>query len=87
MVDTLSLDDLLEKHQAPREIDYLSVDTEGTEFDILRTFDFQRHQVRVITVEHNHTAQREQLHSLLSAKGFQRKFQALSRFDDWYVRK
>ena len=87
MVDTLSLNDLLEKHEAPREIDYLSVDTEGTELDILGNFDFDRYQIRVITVEHNHTTQREQLHSLLSAKGFQRKFQALSRFDDWYVRK
>ena len=37
-VKTISLEDLLEKHGAPREIDYLSIDTEGSEYDILKLF-------------------------------------------------
>ena len=85
-VGTLSLNDLLDKHSAPRAIDYLSVDTEGSEFEILGAFDFGRYDIRVITVEHNHTPQRERLHSLLASKGFRRKFMAISRFDDWYVK-
>ena len=36
------------------EIDYLSIDTEGSEFLILKNFDFQKHTIKLITVEHNY---------------------------------
>lgn len=85
-VPTVALNDLLAEHGAPRHIDYLSVDTEGSELDILRAFDFDRYRVDIITVEHNVAPARAQIHSLLSARGFQRKFEALSQWDDWYVR-
>lgn len=84
-VDTISLVDLLKKYNAPKIVDYLSIDTEGSEYDILRSFDFDLYQIRVITCEHNSTPQREKIHSLLKAKGYMRKLEALSAFDDWYV--
>jgi FkbM family methyltransferase len=85
-VETLSLDDLLRKHDAPATIDFLSIDTEGSEFEILQAFDFDRYDVRVLAVEHNHTSQREQLYALLDRHGFRRRFTALSGCDDWYVK-
>jgi FkbM family methyltransferase len=85
-VQTISLVDLLERHKAPRNIDYLSIDTEGSEFSILQAFDFDRYDIRIITCEHNHTANRERIAELLSAKGYQRVLEAVSDFDDWYVR-
>ena len=36
------------------EVDFLSLDTEGGELEILRTIDFQRMPVRVISVENNY---------------------------------
>jgi FkbM family methyltransferase len=85
-VETVSLDDLLAHWKAPRRIDYLSVDTEGSEFDILSAFDFDAHDVRLITVEHNHSPQRRPIFELLNSKGYRRKFENLSHVDDWYVR-
>lgn len=85
-VETISLADLLAYWQAPRRIDYLSIDTEGSEFDILSAFDFGAYEIRLITVEHNHTDKRDAIHQLLTAKGYRRKFETLSNVDDWYVR-
>jgi FkbM family methyltransferase len=85
-VKTVSLNDLLARYEAPAKIDYLSIDTEGTELAILENFDFNRHQFSVITCEHNHTPARADIHRLLTAHGYVRKFEDLSDVDDWYVR-
>lgn len=86
-VNTISLNDLLAKYNAPKNIDYLSIDTEGSEYEILNNFDFSQHTFEVITCEHNYTPMREDLHHLLTSKGYRRIFEDLSLFDDWYVRK
>src|SRR6185312_2847612 len=83
-VTTVSLNDLLLNYKAPFEIDYLSIDTEGSELEILQAFDFEKYCIKVITVEHNFTLKRQQIFELLSAKGYQRVFTKISLFDDWY---
>jgi FkbM family methyltransferase len=84
-VNTISLVDLLKKYDAPKEIDYLSIDTEGSEFEILNAFDFDTYKIKIITCEHNYTPMRGQILQLLKSKGYVRKYTELSRFDDWYV--
>jgi FkbM family methyltransferase len=86
-VSTISLEDLLKRHDAPRHINYLSIDTEGSEYDILRTFDFAKYRIDVITVEHNFTPNRSRIHDLLAEQGFTRVHEEVSQFDDWYVRR
>ncbi len=84
-VDTISLEDLLDTHGAPKFIDYLSVDTEGSEFEILRDFNFDKYIFGFITCEHNFTSTRQQVADLLSSKGYTRVFEHMSLFDDWYI--
>ena len=84
-VSTTSLTDLLARHSAPTVIDYLSIDTEGSEFEILEAFDFERYKFRVITCEHNFTQNREGIDRLLSLHGYQRVYREVSHFDDWFV--
>lgn len=85
-VETVSLADLLAHWDAPRRIDYLSMDTEGSELAILQAFDFSRYDIGLITVEHNHTDKRQPIFELLYLAGFRRKFTQFSGVDDWYVR-
>ncbi|MEM7057446.1 MAG: FkbM family methyltransferase [Pseudomonadota bacterium] len=84
-VQTISLDDLLDEHNAPDEIDYMSVDTEGSELEILKAFDFSKRQVKLFTIEHNFTPLRAEIYELMTAKGYVRRFPEYTRFDDWYV--
>ena len=84
-LETISLRDLLGKHNAPSFIDYMSVDTEGSEFEILEAFDFDEYQFGLITIEHNYTESREKLEKLMGKAGYKRVFQFLSKWDDWYV--
>jgi FkbM family methyltransferase len=87
-VETVSLNDLLKAHNAPREIDYLSIDTEGSELDILRPFDFADYDIKIVTVEHNFVEpNRQEVLQLLSGNGFVRLFERLSKFDDWYAKR
>ena len=84
-VKTLSLEDLLEKYNAPKLIDYLSIDTEGSEYTILNNFKFNKYRFKIITVEHNYTEKRNAIYNLLTKKGYTRKYEDVSGFDDWYV--
>jgi FkbM family methyltransferase len=80
---TISLHDFLVEHQAPRGIDYLSIDTEGSEHAILETFPFPEWDIRHITVEHNQTPQRQLIRDLLASHGYQCQE---AKWDDWYYR-
>ena len=82
-VETVSLNDLLVEHNAPREIDYLSIDTEGSELDILSTFNFSTYAVRLLSVEHNGRTEGP-IDALLQSKGFVRVFSEYSQWDGWY---
>jgi len=87
-VPTVSLNDLLEEHGAPADIDFLSVDTEGTEVRILEAFDFSAHRPRLAAVEHNgRRDDEERLDALFTREGYERRFPGLSRWDAWYRRK
>jgi len=86
-VQTISLNDLLKKYSAPQDIDYLSIDTEGSEYEILNAFDFNKYNIKIITVEHNYTPQRELILNLLTGYGYERKYASVSDYDDWYIKK
>lgn len=86
LVDTITLDDLLDHYGCPRQIDYISIDTEGSEYEILKSFPFEKYDVTIFTVEHNYSPGRENVFNLLFSKGYRRVLEDLSCFDDWYIR-
>jgi FkbM family methyltransferase len=84
-VQTVSLTGLLIEHNAPTEIDYLSIDTEGSEYDILSHFDFSRYVIGLISVEQNKQTETK-IEILLTKHGYRRVFRDFSQWDGWYVR-
>lgn len=85
-VETVTLEDLLNAHNAPKTISYLSVDTEGSELEIIRGFNFHKYDFNFITIEHNYSNNRQAIFDLLSKNGYRRILSELSEWDDWYVR-
>ncbi len=83
-VTTVSLHDFLTQNGAPHVVDYLSIDTEGSEYSILSAFPFDKWTIRFITVEHNYTPMRQKIYDLLTPLGYVRKE---VKFDDWYALK
>lgn len=84
-VNTISLLDLLKKYEAPKFIDFLSIDTEGSELAILEVFDWSEFEFGAICIEHNYTKQRNDLHRLLTGHGYFRVLEGISGADDWYL--
>lgn len=81
---TATLDEVLEKAKAPKWIDYMNIDVEGAEFDVLRGLSLDRHEVGSFTIEHNYeTEKRERIRGLLEARGYVRV--RSWEVDDWYV--
>jgi hypothetical protein len=61
----------------PEHVDYMTVDTEGSEVEILRTFDFTSHDVTIIQVERNMKTrvqqnEEKQLTQFMSRKGYEK---------------
>jgi FkbM family methyltransferase len=83
-VKTISIMDLLKKYDAPQKIDYLSIDTEGSELEILKSLDFNKYKIDIITCEHNHTPLRTEIKDFLYSKGYEWVNKNFSDFDDWY---
>lgn len=84
-VITVSLEDLLDTYNAPNQIDYVSIDTEGSEFEILQNFNFQKYRINFFSVEHNYSKNRTLVFKLMQKNGFKRILPDLSKFDDWFL--
>jgi len=93
-VSTLSLIDmvgLMEHNYGTPIIDYMSVDTEGSEYDILKAYfsneKSKNHTIKTLSVEHNYNMEaRQNIYDLLTSEGYTRKFIEISKWDDLYVK-
>ena len=84
---TISFTDFSKKYNIPNNIDYVSIDTEGTEYEILKSIDLNKFKIKVFTIEHNFSANREKIAKYLNKHGYARVMEEHSYIDDWYVLK
>jgi len=85
---SLSLNNLIKKYQLTKNIDYISIDTEGNELDIIKNFNFNKYNVKIFTIEHNFQKNiRENIYKILKKNNYQRVFKYISYMDDWYIKK
>jgi len=85
-VQSISLNDVMKKDFNGRAPSYLSIDTEGSEYEILNSLDFDKYRPIVFTIEHNFSNLEIKIDKLMSSNGYGRVFKNLTSFDAWYVR-
>lgn len=79
-VQTYSLNDLL-KVRKLNKIDYCSIDTEGGEFEILKTIDFEENYFSTLSIEDNYNS--KEVINYMKSKGFD--FQFLWKCDLFFI--
>lgn len=83
-VKTQLLHEILDANNAPEFIEYLSIDIEGVELEVLKTFPFDRYKFGCISLEHNYEEpRRTQIKDLLKSKGYTYIKQV--KADDWFM--
>ena len=86
-IESISLNDLVREEFNNIAPSYISVDTEGSEYEILNNFDFRKYQPIFFTVEHNYTSNQKSIDELMIANNYVRIFRKITSFDAWYVLK
>jgi len=84
-VQTISINDVIKNYFKGSPPSYISVDTEGSEYEILSSFDFNKYKPLVFTVEHNFTDMEIKIDKLMKKNGYNRIFNKITIFDAWYV--
>ena len=87
IVKTISLNNAIEKQFNSKSPSYISIDTEGSEYEILKNFNFKKYRPLVFTIEHNFTELQLKIDKLMYSNDYIRVFKSLTTFDAWYVEK
>lgn len=87
VLKSISLNNLIKKYRLGKKIDYISIDTEGNELDIIKNFNFKKYNVKIFTIEHNFKKNRERIYKILIKNSYKRVFKYISYMDDWYIKK
>jgi len=84
-VETISLNDVLKQNSSPANISFMSIDTEGSEYDIIKTFDFKKYHVAFFCIEHNNRAEGRELVTFMIENGYSLILEELSEVDYWFL--
>jgi FkbM family methyltransferase len=85
-VTTETLDQILKSEAAPLAIDFMSIDTEGSEIEVLKGLSFDRWKVDFLAIEHNHQPGKlSELRRMLEPVGYRQVLSHVSEFDAWFL--
>lgn len=81
-IETKTLFNVLNETNAPKIIDYLALDIEGSEYEVLKLFPFDKYKFRAISIEGN------SCNELLISKGYKKvrnKFNKKANWENYFV--
>lgn len=69
-VQTATFNEVMQNYPDVFHIDFMTLDVEGGEMEVLRGIDFDKYSFSVMTIEHNYTESKEQIIAFLHTKGY-----------------
>ena len=84
-VETFTLGDIIEQHVSNGQIDFLSIDVEGEDLEILKALDLQKYRIKAICVEHNFRKDSGSIIPHMMKYGYDHVFEEYSKNDYWIV--
>ena len=86
-VMTKSVKEIFEEFNCPLNIDFVSIDTEGNEYEILKGIDLEKYNIKILCIETNFDNNKSQLiKTHLSKYGYQKVLNNKFDFNSWFIR-
>jgi FkbM family methyltransferase len=84
-VKAFTLQEIIDQHLSSNEIDFLSIDIEGKDIDILKSLDLNRYRINAICVEHNFREGSDELIRYMASNRYDLLYSEFSKNDYWFV--
>jgi hypothetical protein len=77
--------EIIDLNLTSNEIDFLSIDIEGNDLDILKSLDLNRYKIKAVCVEHNFREGSDEIKDYMDKNGYDLVYSEFSKNDHWFV--
>ena len=84
-VKSFTLQEVIDQNLPNVGIDFLSIDIEGNDIDILKSLDLNRYKINTVCVEHNFREGSDEIIGYMDIKGYDLVYSEFSKNDYWFV--
>jgi FkbM family methyltransferase len=86
-VKAFTIQEVIDQNLPSTQVDFLSIDTEGNEIEILKSIDLNRYRIKAVCVEHNFREGSEEMVKYMVNNGYEHLYSEYSKNDYWFVLK
>lgn len=86
-VPAFTLTEIMDRYFPATSLDFLSIDVEGEDLEILASVDLSKYQINSICVEHNNRTDSEELLKYMEEIGYTTVWDEYSGNDFWFIRR
>ena len=85
-VPAFTLSEIIDKYFPAKSLDFLSIDVEGEDLEILASIDFSKYEINSICVEHNNRIGSDEFLKYMEDSGYALVWNEFSGNDFWFIR-
>ena len=86
-VKAFTLQEIIDENLALSEINFLSIDIEGNDIDILKSLDLSRYKIKAVCIEHNFREGSDEIIGFMDKNRYDLVYREFSKNDYWFIRR